>query len=216
MKSYESTVQELRGQLMNKQEIVVGDQTGTITLTLWDQLVSQEILIGHSYNIENVSTRIKNGKKTLTTTKQTIISEAEVEIQEVKHTNDLDETVNVEARVLNVCIKSSMMCPSCKQKITLQSASAYVRCSQCGMKHKVSALCSSLIGTINFQRIDNQAMLKLTAFNSVLVNYLIKEQKEDLKNDVDSFENFLLDQEKIRVHYSPDEKVITNMDTVRQ
>ena len=69
---------EVRGKLLRKQELMVADKTGHVSITLWDMLVataSQE----KSYKFTDMSVRNYNGK-TLSTTPVTSITRKKLQV----------------------------------------------------------------------------------------------------------------------------------------
>ena len=59
VKEKTSAVQDVRGKLMNRKDIIIADSTASIKLALWDALVNQ-IQLEKSYLFKNVATRSYN------------------------------------------------------------------------------------------------------------------------------------------------------------
>lgn len=83
-------VQIVRESPLKKQDVMVADQTGTIKLTVWDELVDK-LQKGKSYSIKNLSTRLFQNVKALTATKATTYELGEDIPNCVEGTLDSDE-----------------------------------------------------------------------------------------------------------------------------
>ena len=67
---HHDTCIDVRGKLMRKQDIILGDMSATIRLCVWEPLIG-EFKVNQSYSIGNISTRLFTDEKFLTTTKGT-------------------------------------------------------------------------------------------------------------------------------------------------
>ena len=214
----ELNAQEVRGQLLSKREIMIADNKGMITLTLWDTFATDAtITVNSVFFIKNVATRLFSNIKSLTTTKSSLFTEAEDQttFQDINNNTfqTSSETATVEGEILNILIKRNAHCLSCNRKMpNIESKSQFLKCSGCNMKVKISSMNSTLTST--FQMKTDDGILKLTAFNSPLVNFLITMQKEHLKNDADQLENFLLMQQKMKVEYAKADCVVSKMNAM--
>lgn len=78
------------------------------------------------------------------------------------------------------------------------------------MKVKISSVNTSLTSTFQI-KMSSEGTIKLIAYNSTLMSLLISVQKEDLKNDPDQLENFMLMLPKIRVEYTKGDNVASKI-----
>ena len=100
VKAGELFTKEVCGQLLSKREIMIADNKGMITLTLWDKFATDAaITVNSVFFIKNVATRLFSNIKSLTTTTSTSFRETEDQITFQDNNNTFhtsSETATVE------------------------------------------------------------------------------------------------------------------------
>jgi ribosomal protein L37AE/L43A len=184
--------------MLKKREIIIADESGMMSLTLWDNLATDDnISINSVYFIKNVATRLFSNIKTLTATKSITFQHCD-DHNAFQDINDetfrsTSEISTAEGEIINITIKKSTNCFSCNKKNMEQTESQFLKCTSCNMKVKTCSLNTSLTSTFQL-KVQSGTILKLNAYNATLTNSLITMQKEDLKNDPDELENMMLHQ----------------------
>uniref|UniRef100_K1QWP4 Uncharacterized protein n=1 Tax=Magallana gigas TaxID=29159 RepID=K1QWP4_MAGGI len=122
----EVSVQIVRELPIQKQEVIVGDSTATMKLTLWDEIVTK-LEIGKSYRLNQLSTRL---------------------FQNAPEDNDVIEK---EGKITQVGLVMHFSCEMCKGKVALpDDDSKFIRCPSCKMKMAKETLQKSMNGTLCF------------------------------------------------------------------
>jgi hypothetical protein len=198
------STQIVREAPIQKQELVVGDCTGSIKLTVWDDLVSK-LEIGKSYRIDQLSTRLYQNLKAITSTKATSIEIIDDIVNCVQSADEVD-LVEKEGRITQVGLVMYFTCQMCKGKVSLpDDHSKFVRCSCCKMKMAKESLQKSINGTLCFSSGDLK--VKLSIFSSTIFTMAIVNQLS--VDDVENIEDFLLSNP--RVTFSNKAKCVQNI-----
>lgn len=134
-----STMVTVRDSESEVKSCQIGDQTGTIQLSLWDGQIDL-VQLGKTYMFTNLSTRSFNGKTTLTTTRNTIMhSSTTITLPNTSNTNDFETLTNTLTQTVEgSTITIKKLCPKChstQQSINIKDN--FHRCTtlQSVMKH---------------------------------------------------------------------------------
>lgn len=191
---------------MQKQDILIGDSTATMKLSLWDNLVNTLEPL-KSYKIQNTSTRFFNNVKFLTSTKDTIAEQIKP-LQNVAPAPIKQENQTITGTVTQVNINKNITCGNCRKKATVDHTTVIFRCNFCAMKQKVSSTITTLHENLNIKADDRAE--KLTIFHAQLTTFIIGQHLEDLKNDTERLEEFFLNKESFEVSFDND-KIIQSI-----
>ena len=107
--------------------------------------------------------------------------------------------------IAHVSITKNISCGVCGKKIIPEAASTIVRCTYCNMKQKLENTVCSLLGNLTIK--GDEKTEKLSIFHAQLVQFLLLAQREDLRDDANRLEDFLLNQENIFVKYDSNKTV---------
>lgn len=211
---HDSSVIDVRGTLMKKQEIEIADKSGVINMTIWKDMVDQ-FHADQTIRLTDLSVRIYAGNKTLTTTASSKFTCIE-DIGCVK-TNPTaqhkDATIAI-GKIEQIVVHSNYQCLSCNKKLhDINTDTKYIRCQHCQMKQLFTALSKSFYANCNFK--SEGHVEKLTIFSSVLTTFLTHCNKTNLLNDMDELEEFLLQIDALHMQYS-NNKVVKTMRIVSQ
>lgn len=199
------TAQIVREAPIQKQELLVGDSTGSMKLTVWDSLVSK-FEKDKSYVIKNLTTRFFQNAKALTTTKNTLYEPAEDIINCVEPSEQTD-VIEKEGKITQVCLLMNFTCETCKGKVPLsEDDSKFIRCPSCKMKMAKESLQKNIHGTLCFS--FNQEKVRLSIFSSTLYTLAIANQLNT--NDTEGMEDFLLSH-SFKIAFSTEAKIIQNI-----
>lgn len=193
-------MQEVRGEWLQKQDALIADDTGTMALTVWGNLVNT-FEEKQFYELHNVTTNLFNNEKLLSTNKQTTINQAK-EITNVKSdTREASNATTVTTSIMQVKVTEVKNCAVCKKKLEVPEDSNFARCSSCNMKVRVKDLTQNNIIAILCIKDDKKNIIKLTAYHGVLSKFLTEIIREDLKENAELFEEYLLNTENLKITY---------------
>lgn len=180
-------VQIVRESPLKKQDVMVADQTGTIKLTVWDELVDK-LQKGKSYSIKNLSTRLFQNVKALTATKATTYELGEDIPNCVEGTLDSDENEK-NGKITQAFLQLTFSCNNCKPKVIIPNDdSLFLRCSSCKMKMKKDSVQKSISGNVCFD--FQEEKVKLSIFSSSIFSLAIANNLNT--SDIENIEDFLL------------------------
>ena len=133
VKAGELFTKEVCGQLLSKREIMIADNKGMITLTLWDTFATDTaITVNSGLLYQKFASRLFSNIKLLTTTKSTSFRETEDQITFQDNNNTFhtsSETATVEGKILNTLIKRNVHCFYCNRKMpNIESKSQFLKC----------------------------------------------------------------------------------------
>lgn len=141
----QQTVQVVRESPIKRQEITVADSTAAMKLTIWEELVSK-LEVDKSYKILHLSTRLFQNAKSITSTKQTTISQIP-DIINCAPAIDSD-VITKEGKITQEGLTYSYLCDNCKSKVDF-SNQKFVRCQSCKLKMTKESLHRSISGTFS-------------------------------------------------------------------
>ena len=193
--------------------MVVADKTGILELGLWAEQIA-EVETGKSYKITNLSTRDFNGQLKLTTTLNTRIEQIDDMTNTQTDAAALFAMEKQKSKVLQCTVVKTTKCSNCNSAIDMpidQSQSPLIRCSHCHMKMKVSSLQHKLHAKLNFET-ENKDICKKTAFNETILHFLEQSNKEEICNDTEAIEDFLLESEHMIFHYKKNSDIIDKIE----
>jgi LSD1 subclass zinc finger protein len=179
----------LSGSTEYVQDVVIADETRRIKLNLWEDM-RDKVLEGKTYQFKNVSTRNFNNLPSLTTTKATsvqIVDEA---------TSDLVVMTNAKityGKIQQVQCIQKFKCGACKKSLELTEDTKRVKCPYCNFKSNITTLQQTLTCRINLEDDSSQNLFRLVCFQSPMISFLKEQNKEELLQNLDQLEDFLLD-----------------------
>lgn len=103
----------VRGKIVNKQETIAGDNTGSIKLTLRWNLVNT-VTEGSSVKLSHLSTRLFSNEKTLSATEQTRIEKCDDITCNEDYIDHINHTWGI---IQQIVITKNLMCSACFKKI---------------------------------------------------------------------------------------------------
>lgn len=175
------------GSQMNKCQVAVADQTATMPLTVWQKEI-ENIVIGESYNISNVSVRVF-GRKSITTCPDTVISKVS-DIGHCLYQPTGNTSVEKEIELDSVSCMSVHSCIACHKNVgQFNKEAPFVKCASCGMKMKTSKISTAFKCMIVSGK-DRYTISDTTIKNCKELSHI---------NDADELENFLLGKSVIKV-----------------
>lgn len=186
----------------------IGDQTGTIQLSLWDGQIDL-VQLGKTYMFINLSTRSFNGKTTLTTTRNTTImhSSTTITLPNTSNTNDFETLTNTLTQTVEgSTITIKKLCPKChstQQSINIKEN--FHRCATCKILRKQSSYITKCNGALIFKIGEDE--LSLAIPNSVLTKFIHKE-KDMTFLDAQDIEEYLLTCGPVSVNYTNDNHIV--------
>lgn len=203
------TVQIVYGTPTNQQDTVISDSSGFTELVLWGSLVNA-VDVNKSYRIKNVSTRYYKGRRHLTTTKTSTITEIDgiehVQVPENPYAN----ITTITGSVTEVRVNKTLMCNSCTKKtVSIDETCKFARCPNCGMNQLTKTYTSCISATLNVKSNGADGKKeKLVLFDTVLNNYLVVQQKEGLINDAPRLEEYFLEANALTFEYSEQDNIV--------
>lgn len=175
-----------------KCDAIIGDNTGTIKLTLWEQDISK-INATNSYRMTNLTIREFENCKTLTSSYDSTFEQI-TDIGQIRDDNSqsLTESETVNATLLSVSCSSMNSCVSCKKNLPpLNTDIATVKCLNCGMRQRLTSIHTSHKCEIVCSTDSGQKVFYIP--NRVLKSSSITEHLDS----IDSIEDALLQHDKI-------------------
>ena len=148
-------------------ETVFADQTGSITLDLWESNI-QEVKEGAVYTLNDIQVRVWASKKKLSTTRKTTIVEIEdtelanVQRAESNIRSDIQITVN---EISTFQKFEYVKCAHCKKKI-IQASTEIMTCDQCNYMVRAANCTKGLI--VKLVVLIDETETTLTATEDVL------------------------------------------------
>ena len=110
-----------QGQQLKKSDCVIGDRTGTIKLTVWEELI-EKVDCGKTYTSKNVKIRVFDDVKYLSTNPSTSIEPADQEIQDINLTSEQITDNIIEGQFIGVKIKTAKSCVVCNSILSENDA----------------------------------------------------------------------------------------------
>jgi len=186
----------------------IGDMTGIIPLSLWDSLMDQ-VVTGRTYEFTNLSTRLFNGRITLTTTRNTKIKQQTTTVALPTTSSNIDDfttqtnTVTQEVEGSTISIKK--LCPKCHSTQTdFNTKEKFHRCTTCKILRKHESYITKYNETLIVKTDIEEISLSVT--NSVLTKFL-KSEADVTFLDAQDIEEFLLTCGPLTVSYTDDNHV---------
>lgn len=198
----QQTVQVVRESPIKRQDITVADSTAAMKLTIWEDLVSK-LELDKSYKILHLSTRLFQNAKSMTSTKQTTISQIP-DIVNCAPALDSD-VITKEGKITQAGLALNYLCDNCKSKVDFRDQK-FVRCQSCKLKMTKESLHKSISGTLCFS--SGYEKYKLTIFSSVLLTLATTNNLDSDDNEV--LEEYLLSN-SFKISFSQDNKTVLDI-----
>jgi len=185
VKVVSSSEEEIVSNGLKKQDLVVGDDSGSIRLTLWESEIGK-MEVGCSYKLSDVMVREFRGQKFLSTSKKgTTIQKVEPLECVVEGNITLPSTPKFEsAKNVKVMGVSSLMtyssCLKCRGKVTFDDDVG--ECSKCGLVQCGESGKESSMGVLILSSAEGDFKKELRAYDQVLfcIAGLNKDESEKL------------------------------------
>ena len=184
---------------LSKQDCIVGDSTGTTTLTLWEDNIGQ-IDVGMSYRLSGVIVRSFNGKNYLSVPKDNCEISIIDDIENVKEIMQKEVPRNLKDAVVVGIMSLEIYnnCIACKGKVKVLSSNIG-QCNKCNMKQRLDRCKPGASAKLLIENAEQR--IALTAFTTIL--------REICQHAVVN-EETLLDAEKFNLSYS-ETNIITDI-----
>lgn len=182
----------------------IADMTGTIQLALWD---SQIDLINNnrSYTFTDLSTRMYQGRKHLTTTRNTVINELDKPVPFKEPTSSSMETttlLHVTCPLESTKIKIIKQCPKCLcTQLNFKPKEEFHRCSSCKFLRKSDNYATKCNGTLTVKTKNGE--IDLIISNSLLNKFIVS-KCEINKIDEQDVEEMLIRYDTLHITYTSD------------
>lgn len=189
--------QDIRGRVVPRQGVIVADQTGSMELTLWGDLIP-EVEVNGVYTFTELTVRRYN-QTTLTTTRQTSVTAGAIGgVNEMPVEGGAEIEVLEVDEVVQARISKSITCGACHKAMAdqVEASTRFTKCMSCGMRQKTLSLVQRYSCVINVKTAT--AMKKVMIGNQVLVDFFEKENYVKI-SDTDSLEEYLLEAPKMRL-----------------
>ena len=199
----------LYGSTKYVQDVVIADETGRIKLNLWEDMIDR-VVEGKTYQFKNVSTRNFNNLPSLTTTMA-----ASVQIvDDIEATSDLVVMTNTKithGKIQQVQCIQKFKCGACKKSLELTEDTKRIKCPYCNLKSNIATLQQTLTCRINLEDDSSQNLFRLVCFQSTMISFLKEQNKEELLQNLDQLEDFLLDIPSVTCVHGEGTEVISSL-----
>ena len=167
-----------------KQDCEVRDATCACRLVLWESLVNT-IKVGKSYNIDNISVRVCNSKKYLSSNDNTLLTEVD-NIGDVSETSvETNHQNEINGEIIEVVSSDSYSCCiSCKAKVSPVANSIIGQCHKRGMKQQIQRCPNSSTANALLSNLDDQTKTTVTIFSEMIkkiTNDIVSDDPPDVK-----------------------------------
>lgn len=162
-----------QSQQLKKSDCVIGDKTGSIKLTLWEELIST-VECGNTYWFRSVKVRMFDDSKYLSTNPSTAIEPAQEEISDVDLTTEDFADNIVEGLITSVKMTSTKVCLVCNNAVTEEDdEDGLTTCpsSTCDSTMLTSRCPTKLISYLTVE-MDNGQQHRYTCFNNAMHSFL--------------------------------------------
>ncbi|XP_033758511.1 uncharacterized protein LOC117340846 [Pecten maximus] len=129
---------------LTKADVVVADSTGSIKLTLWEQVIEQ-IEVSKSYLMKSLTVREFDNNKILSSSQDSAFEEVD-DIGHVKFENQksLHDSMTVTADILSVNCQTINNCVSCRKNLPpVNSDIPTIKCLHCGIRQRIASIATS-------------------------------------------------------------------------
>jgi hypothetical protein len=155
------------------QDLAVADETDTIKLVTWEQLVGQ-LEIDQSYDLKHVSVRMMYDQFHLTTTSSTLSQKIDdLTIVNIDNCEDMSSNNNnhpsIVAEKIGAEITKYRSCIQCRKNITDSGITA--KCGNCGLIQKYLKTNSTVFGSLHLEISEPEGTrVKNTLFSKTFCN----------------------------------------------
>ncbi|VDI03381.1 Hypothetical predicted protein [Mytilus galloprovincialis] len=194
---------DVYGTSKEKKEFVIADGTSAMPLVLWNEQIDC-VQRNECYNFKNVSTRIFQDNIKLSATTRTVIKHIPPMENITTNLLHIKLPTTVIGNIHQVLLNKTYKCGSCSKNVMENDMGKMTtKCTSCSMKQRNESLKLMTICKLNVvDDSDSSLSTKLTIFDTELKSFLHTIHKEDLVNQTDDFEDFMLTLPKIRVTHA--------------
>ena len=173
------------GKNIFKVDCIIADQTHSIKLVLWEELINQ-VDCGKSYLFRGVTTRVFDDVKYLSTNEATIIENKD-DITNVNLTSDEIKDTIVEGKCIGVHIKKQQTCVICNHTLDTETDKELVTCPHCNITMLSSTCTTKVVCSITVKTLNGK-LLTFTCFNDAVQSFLASVDHKDTSVDAISHE----------------------------
>lgn len=177
------------GKSLKKRDIIIADKTGSINLTIWEGAIN-EIALGKCYKMKNLTIRIWNEKKTLSSSLNSSVEEIN-NFGPVVKSNDY-QTLKKERVQINIISASATKfktCAICNVELKdLNMDLKTFKCTNCNMRQNLKSVRETLRCEIVARQQEENKQVKYVVTNQALNSF---EATKDI-DDPDQMEDALL------------------------
>ncbi|XP_068677599.1 uncharacterized protein [Montipora foliosa] len=196
-----------------KEDCILEDSTGTVTLHIWDPLIHQ-LKTGKSYVFTNLTVKYYQGSTFLSTSPLTTAIETTVSLEKVMGP-ELLRTPEQEITVPDFKFISRLTlfspCTVCNKRLTDLSSSS-TKCQQCGTRQRTTHLTRE--SSVRICVVHNNTDPWLSAFTKEITK-LLEAKSLTLNNTVEDIEEAMMNLQNITFKYDGQKNVITDIVSVK-
>ena len=187
-----------------KQELIVGDITGSCRCVLWESL-QNSMVVEKSYSVCNITVKSFTNYKYFSSNDDTTIAEID-DIGQLTNSSP-DSLPSIFGQIVGVvCFDNYQSCLTCKAKVhAIKPTSAIGQCSKCGLKQKLASCQMNSSARVIIQEESSKEKVTLSIFNASiqkLTNTIISD---------DSTEDKLLCTDKMVFYYNRQTNIVTSI-----
>lgn len=182
----------------------LADNTESMKLALWESHIDL-VQCDKSYNFTDLATRVYQGEKNMTTTRNTIITTLATPVPfKLPSSTAIENTtlLHLTAPIESAKIKVLKQCPKClSPQPNLDTKQEFHRCNKCKFLRKSERYMTKCHGILTFQIKSKEVDLKIA--NSLL-NGIIQEKAEISHMDEQDMEELLIKCGTFNITYTSD------------
>ncbi|XP_072564249.1 uncharacterized protein [Paramormyrops kingsleyae] len=184
-------VVNVNGSDLELQEFQIGDSSGHLKLSLWDQQIVQ-VEPQKSYKFTNLSTREREGRIYLSGTPSTTIVEIDdLQIPEFSELTDAEKLSEWSGTITGIQILCKHRCAKCQTaQNEFAGKSSVHRCIGCKLMQKCSSYNKTYTGTVSLTKDGTDHTLTIT--NSAIRSYFSEQDMCHLLQDVQDMEEHFI------------------------
>lgn len=197
----QQVAQKNTGKILNKQEFLMGDETGSIKVCLWESNIPQ-ITVHKTYEMQNTTVNKYQDLVSINTSMDTIIRQT-ANMETVQMTEQMKSATG---EIMGVLVNLNQFCNQCRKQLpqnTYNPKTPKFKCPTCQWTQKTSTITSRMWAELTLRPNTNEGTdLILTCPDSVLAD-VMQQQTTDLQ----LVENYLLDFDNCTIKYTNDNTI---------
>ena len=154
---------------LHKQECVIGDDSGTCRIVLWEQDIGR-LSLHNTYHMENLTTRMFDGKKYVSVSANTTIAQVDdIQTVAVPDLNDVGVKRFVGEIAGVMTMNEYFGCIACNGKVNQQDSSSLIgECTKCSMKIKIKKCAVKRVAKVKIIKSSGGEIVDATFFDDQL------------------------------------------------